>query len=196
GGDILIHDGKIKEIGKDLVAPLDAEIIDAEGRMITPGFIDARCHIGLIEDGMGFEGSDVNELVDPVTPQLRAIDGINPMDETFKEAAAGGVTTAVTGPGSANVVGGQFVAIKTYGDRVDDMIVKEPVAMKVAFGENPKRVYESQKKSPITRMSTAATLRETLYKAQGYLEKKEKGLEDPSKMQIGRASCRERRKIE
>ncbi|HLR35519.1 MAG TPA: amidohydrolase [Tissierellales bacterium] len=182
GGDILIHDGKIKEIGKDLVAPLDAEIIDAEGRMITPGFIDAHCHIGLIEDGMGFEGSDVNELVDPVTPQLRAIDGINPMDETFKEAAAGGVTTAVTGPGSANVVGGQFVAIKTYGDRVDDMIVKEPVAMKVAFGENPKRVYESQKKSPITRMSTAATLRETLYKAQGYLEKKEKGLEDPSKM--------------
>src|SRR5699024_11019942 len=122
GGDILIHDGKIKEIGKDLVAPLDAEIIDAEGRMITPGFIDAHCHIGLIEDGMGFEGSDVNELVDPVTPQLRAIDGINPMDETFKEAAAGGVTTAVTGPGSANVVGGQFVAIKTYGDRVDDMI--------------------------------------------------------------------------
>lgn len=182
GGDILIDKGKIKEVGKDLVAPLDAKVIDAEGKMVTPGFIDAHCHIGLFEDGMGFEGSDGNEWVDPVTPQLRAIDGINPMDVTFKEAAAGGVTTAVTGPGSANVIGGQFVAIKTYGDRVDDMIVKEPVAMKIAFGENPKRVYESQKKSPITRMSTAATLRETLFKAQAYLEKKENAKEDPSKM--------------
>lgn len=182
GGDILIDGGKIKEVGKNLVAPLDAEVIDAEGKMVTPGFIDAHCHIGLFEDGMGFEGSDGNEWVDPVTPQLRAIDGINPMDETFKEAAAGGITTAVTGPGSANVIGGQSVAIKTYGDRVDDMIVKEPVAMKIAFGENPKRVYESQKKSPITRMSTAATLREALFKAQVYLEKKEKASEDSSKM--------------
>lgn len=182
GGSILVKDGKIVEIGKDLVAPLDAEVIDADGRMITPGFIDAHCHLGMWEDGMGFEGDDGNEWVDPVTPQLRSIDGINPMDITFEEAYVGGVTTAVTGPGSANVVGGEFVALKTYGKRIDDMILKFPVAMKIAFGENPKRVYESQKKSPITRMATAAILRETLFKAKAYLEKKEKAKEDPSKM--------------
>lgn len=182
GGSILIDNGKIVEIGKAIVAPLDSEVIDVEGRMVTPGFIDAHCHLGMWEDGMGFEGDDGNEWVDPVTPQLRAIDGLNPMDVTIREACMGGVTTAVTGPGSANVVGGQFVAIKTHGKRIDDMIVKEPVAMKIAFGENPKRVYESQKKSPITRMATAAILRETLFKAKDYLEKKEKGLEDPSKM--------------
>jgi imidazolonepropionase-like amidohydrolase len=181
-GSILIDDGKIIEVGKDLVAPLDAEIIDAEGKMVLPGFIDAHCHIGMWEEGMGFEGSDGNEMVDPVTPQLRAIDAINPMDVAFEEAYRGGVTTAVTGPGSANVIGGMTVALKTYGKRVDDMILKEPVAMKVAFGENPKRVYESQKKSPITRMATAAILRETLFKAKAYMEKKEQGKEDPSKM--------------
>ena len=182
GGSILVKDGKIVEIGKDIVAPLDAEVIDAKGRMVTPGFIDAHCHLGMWEDSMGFEGDDGNEWVDPVTPQLRSIDGINPMDITFEEAYVGGVTTAVTGPGSANVIGGEFVALKTYGKRIDDMIVKFPVAMKVAFGENPKRVYEGQKKSPITRMATAAILRETLFKAKAYLEKKERAKEDPSKM--------------
>jgi imidazolonepropionase-like amidohydrolase len=182
GGSILIKDGKIEEVGKDIVAPLDAEIIDAEGKMVLPGFIDAHCHIGMFEEGMGFEGLDVNEMIDPVTPQLRAIDAINPMDLAFEEAYMGGVTTAVTGPGSANVIGGTFVALKTYGKRVDDMILKEPVAMKIAFGENPKRVYESQKKSPMTRMATAAILRETLFKARAYMEKKEQAKEDPSKM--------------
>ena len=182
GGSILVKDGKIVEIGKDIVAPLDAEVIDVEGRMVTPGFIDAHCHLGMWEDGMGFEGDDGNEWVDPVTPQLRSIDGINPMDITFEEAYVGGVTTAITGPGSANVIGGEFVALKTYGKRIDDMIIKFPVAMKIAFGENPKRVYESQKKSPITRMATAAILRETLFKAKAYLEKKERAKEDPSKM--------------
>lgn len=180
-GSILIEDGKIKEVGKDIVAPLDAEVIDAEGRLVTPGFIDAHCHLGMWEDGIGFEGSDGNEAVDPVTPHLRAIDGINPMDVTFKEAREGGITCVATGPGSANVVGGQFVAIKTYGDRIDDMIVKEPLAMKVAFGENPKRVYDSQRKSPTTRMATAAILRETLAKAKRYVEKLEKAKDDPSK---------------
>lgn len=180
-GSILIKDGKIIEVGKDLVAPLDAQVIDAEGKMVTPGFIDAHCHLGMWEEGMGFEGSDGNEMVDPVTPHLRAIDAINPMDISFEEAYIGGVTTAVTGPGSANVVGGTFVAVKTYGKRIDDMIIKDPIAMKIAFGENPKRVYESQKKSPMTRMATAAILRETLFKAKTYMEKKEKA-EDPSKM--------------
>lgn len=182
GGSILVKDGRIVEVGKDVVAPLDAEVIDVEGRMVTPGFIDGHCHLGLFEDGMGFEGDDGNEWVDPVTPELRAIDGINPMDINFKEAYMGGVTTAVTGPGSANVVGGQFAAVKTYGNRIDDMVLRTPVAMKIAFGENPKTVYESQKKSPITRMATAAKLRETLFKAKDYLKKKEEGIEDSSKM--------------
>ncbi len=181
-GSILIKDGKILEVGEDLVAPLDAKIIDAEGKMVLPGFIDAHCHIGMWEEGMGFEGSDGNEMMDPVTPQLRAIDAINPMDEAFEEAYIGGVTTAVTGPGSANVIGGMSAALKTYGKRVDDMIIKEPIAMKVAFGENPKRVYEAQKKSPMTRMATAAILREALFKAKSYMKKKEEGKEDPSKM--------------
>lgn len=180
-GSILIENGKIKEIGKDIVAPLDAEIIDAEGKMVTPGFIDAHCHLGMWEDSIGFEGSDGNEAVDPITPHLRAIDGINPMDRTFEEAYQGGVTCAVTGPGSANVIGGQFAAIKTFGNRIDDMIIKAPIAMKIAFGENPKRVYNGQNKSPITRMATAAKLRETLFKAKEYAEKLEKAKEDETK---------------
>ena len=179
-GSILIKDGKIAAVGKDLDIPSEAEVIDAEGRMITPGFIDAHCHLGMWEDSIGFEGSDGNEMVDPLTPQLRGIDAINPMDVTFREAYEGGVTTAVTGPGSANVIGGTFLAIKTYGHRVDDMVIKDPIAMKIAFGENPKRVYNGQKKSPVTRMATAALLRETLYSAKTYMEKME-NLEDESK---------------
>ena len=172
-GSILIKDGKIENLGQDLEAPNDAQVIDAGGRIITPGFVEAHCHLGLEEDAIGFEGDDINEMTEPVTPEVRAIDGINPMDKTLQEAYEGGVTTAVTGPGSANVIGGQAIAIKTYGHRVDDMVVKNPAAMKVAFGENPKRVYREQKKSPITRMSTAAILREYLFKAKAYMEKKE-----------------------
>lgn len=181
-GSILIENGKIKEIGTEIVAPLDVEVIDAEGKLIYPGFIDAHCHLGLFEDGIGFEGDDVNEMVNPVTPHLRAIDGINPMDRTFEEAYQGGITVACTGPGSANVIGGQFAIIKTYGNRIDNMIIKESAAMKIAFGENPKRVYNGQKKSPMTRMATAAILREELFKAKRYVEKQEKAKEDPSKM--------------
>lgn len=180
-GSILIKEGKIIEVGKDIIAPLDAEIIDAEGRIVTPGFIDAHCHLGMWEEGIGFEGSDGNEMTDPVTPHMRAIDGINPMDISFREAYEGGVTTAVTGPGSANVIGGTFTAIKTYGSRIDNMIIKNPIAMKVAFGENPKRVYHGQNKTPMTRMATAAILRDTLFKAKTYLEKKENA-EEASKM--------------
>ena len=172
-GCILIKDGKIVEVGKDLKAPENAEIIDAKGKMVTPGFIDAHCHLGMFEEGIGFEGSDGNEMTDPITPQLRAIDAINPMDISFREAYEGGVTTAVTGPGSANVIGGTFAALKTYGHRVDDMVIKDPVAMKIAFGENPKRVYDGQKKTPMTRMATASLLRETLFKTKTYMDKKE-----------------------
>lgn len=172
-GSILIKDGKIQEVARDINPPKGARLIDAEGRMLTPGFVEAHCHLGMWEDSIGFEGSDGNEMTDPVTPQLRAIDSINPMDRTFQEAYEAGITTAVTGPGSANVIGGTFAAIKTYGHRIDDMILKDPVAMKIAFGENPKRVYNDQQKSPMTRMATAALLRETLFEAKAYMDKKQ-----------------------
>lgn len=170
-GDILIDGGKIAAVGAGLSAPADAEVVDAKGLWALPGFIDAHCHLGMWEDGMGFEGADGNEATDPVTPHLRAIDGMNPVDPCFREAREAGVTTACVGPGSANVIGGQFAAVKTWGERVDDMILKEPLALKVAFGENPKRVYEGQKKAPSTRMATAAILRESLIAAQEYRRK-------------------------
>lgn len=181
-GSILIDKGKIIDIQENIDPPEGAEIIDAEGLFVMPGIIDAHCHLGMFEDSMGFEGADGNEMTDPVTPQLRAIDAINPMDVTFKEAYEGGVTTVMTGPGSANVIGGQFAVIKTYGKRIDDMIVKEPAAMKIAFGENPKRVYKGKAKAPQTRMATAALLRETLFKAVEYGEKKKKAEEGLEKM--------------
>jgi imidazolonepropionase-like amidohydrolase len=181
-GMILVDNGKIIAIGDALDAPNDVEIIDAKGKFVMPGMIDAHCHLGMWEDGMGFEGADGNEAVDPVTPQLRAIDAINPKDICFKDAVEAGITTVATGPGSANVIGGQFAVIKTYGDRIDDMIINDCLAMKVAFGENPKRVYHAQKKSPSTRMATAAILRENLIKAKMYIEKQSKALENPDKM--------------
>lgn len=181
-GCIFIKEGKIKEVGADIVAPLDAEVIDAAGQLVYPGFIDAHCHIGMWEEGIGFEGADGNEMTDPVTPHLRAIDAINPRDEAFENALKGGVTTAATGPGSANVIGGTFSVIKLHGDRIDDMIVKETLAMKCAFGENPKRVYNDKKMMPMTRMGTAAKLRETLAKAVEYRDKKAAAGDDASKL--------------
>ncbi|MBC8580704.1 amidohydrolase [Zhenhengia yiwuensis] len=175
-GCILVEDGKIKEIGESIVETENMEIIDAKGGWVMPGIIEAHCHIGIMEEDKGFEGNDTNEMTDPVTPQLRAIDAINPMDTAFNDAVEGGVTSVMTGPGSANVVGGQFVFMKTKGKSIDDMIVKEPAAMKIAFGENPKRVYSGKGKMPATRMATAALLRETLTKAAQYKEKKEKAL--------------------
>lgn len=175
GGSILIENGKIKKVAKDIIPSLGHEVIELDGRMVLPGFIDAHCHLGLFEEGIGFEGSDGNEMMDPITPELRAIDAINPRDISFREAYEGGVTTAVTGPGSANVIGGTFAAIKTYGERIDNMVIKSPIAMKIAFGENPKRVYNAKGKSPMTRMATASILRETLFKAREYMEKKEAG---------------------
>nr|WP_284700666.1 amidohydrolase [Thermoanaerobacterium sp. R66] len=179
--DVLIGDGKILDVSEEIIAPLDAEVIDVSDLTVMPGMIDAHCHLGMWENAVGFEGADGNEETDPITPQLRAIDGINPMDKYFQEAYEAGVTTAVTGPGSANVIGGQFVAIKTYGRRIDDMIVKEPVAVKVAFGENPKSVYNEQHKMPMTRMGIAALLRQELIKAQEYMEDMEKDSSDDEK---------------
>ncbi len=180
GFDILIENGKIKEIAKKILA--DCETMDAKGLTVLPGLVDAHCHIGMWENGMDEEGADGNEFVNPSTPALRAIDGINPRDEYFREAREGGVTTVVTGPGSANVIGGQFCAMKTVGGRIDDMLIKAPCALKVAFGENPKRVYKDQKKSPITRMATAAILRKELLRAKDYMRKIELAGEDESKL--------------
>ncbi len=182
GGSVLVDDGKILEIGTALVAPLDATVLDAKGKLLFPGFIDAHCHIGMWEEGIGFEGADGNEMTDPITPHLRAIDAINPRDEAFINALKGGVTTAATGPGSANVIGGTFSVIKLAGERVDDMVMVETLAMKCAFGENPKRVYSEKKMMPATRMGTAAKLRETLAKTLEYKQKKEQAQGDASKL--------------
>ncbi len=180
-GSILIQDGKIKEIGMNISESEDMEIIDAQGNTVFPGFVEAHSHIGLKEDSIGFEGIDHNERVDPVTPQMRAIDGVNPMDITFKEALAAGVTTAQVSPGSANVICGSTSVIKLSGHRIDDMIIKDLAGMKIAFGENPKRVYNEQKKSPITRMAVAGLLRETIIKSKIYMEKKAAAEGDISK---------------
>jgi len=176
-GCMLIDDcGKIAAVGADIQAPAGAQVIDAQGRLVTPGCVDAHCHIGMKAEAQGWEGSDLNESTDPITPHLRAIDGINPIDESLTLALEGGVTTACTGPGSANVVGGTFVAMKLAGHRVDDMVIKNPLAMKCAFGENPKRLYgQSGKKCPMTRMAVAALLREVLTKTKRYMEDKENG---------------------
>ncbi len=179
-GQVLLDGGKIAAVGKEVSAPVDAQVIDAAGCIVAPGFVEGHCHIGLDEEAIGFEGDDYNEMTDPVTPQMRGIDGLNPMDEAFFDAYSHGVTTAVTGPGSANVVGGTFLAVKLCGKRVDNMVVKNPVAMKIAFGENPKRCYgASQKKMPMTRMGTAALLRELLVKAQNYREEMDAYEADP-----------------
>ena len=180
-GCVLIDDnGKIAEVGCDITCE-GAVVLDAEGRLVTPGCVEAHCHIGVDNSCLRWEGADYNESSDPVTPHMRAIDGINPQDETFGEALRGGVTSACTGPGSANVVGGSFAAIKLAGKRVDKMIIKNPVAMKCAFGENPKSVYgQNGRKTPVTRMATAALLRELLFKSREYLEAKESGKKKPS----------------
>ncbi len=152
--------------------------IDAGGNWVMPGIIEAHCHMGITEEKKGMEGDDCNETVDPITPQLRAIDAINSMDAAFDDAVRAGITSAMIGPGSSNVVGGQFAFVKTKGRRIDDLIVLAPAAMKVAFGENPKVNYGGQDKSPSTRMAIAAMLREELTKANCYKRKKEKNQDD------------------
>ena len=178
--DIRLACGKIAGIGTDLTAPADAEIFDADGLDVYPGFVDAHTHIGMDGYGIGYEGCDYNEMNDIWTPQLRAIDGINPRDPSLAIARKAGVTCVCTGPGSANVLGGTFLAMKTVGDRIDNMIVKDPVAMKCAFGENPKRCYRD--KCDSTRMSTAAFLRGALMQAKDYGARKQAANGDVTKM--------------
>lgn len=174
--DIALRDGVIAAISPDL-APLDGEeVLDASGKRVYPGFVDAHSHQGLDNYGMGWEGHDYNEMGDVVSAQLRGIDSFNPMDRGLRLALEGGVTTIGTGPGSANVLGGTFLAVKTHGKCVDDMVVKAEVAMKCAFGENPKRCYKD--KGDAARMTTAANLRNMLFQARDYMERKEAAGDD------------------
>lgn len=164
-GKIITETGSMKDLKK----PYDSEIIlDVNGSIVMPGLIDAHSHIGITEEKKGTIGDDCNEGTNPVTPSLRAIDAVNPMDSAFHEAIAAGITGVLVGPGSSNVIGGQFAFIKTHGRCIDEMIVKAPAAMKAALGENPKVNYGDQNRYPSTRMASAALLRETLQKARSY----------------------------
>ncbi|MDF2513357.1 MAG: amidohydrolase [Herbinix sp.] len=177
-GDVLIENDKIIEIGKEIKMTLNKDdlIIDASGLWVMPGIIDAHCHIGIAEEKKGIEGDDDNEVTSPVTPYLRAIDAINPLDPAFHNALQAGITSVMVGPGSSNVVGGQFAFLKTHGRVIDKMIVLEPAAMKIAFGENPKTIYKEMNMQPTTRMTIAALLRQELFQAVQYKKKKEKHL--------------------
>ena len=182
-GYLCIENGKIRELGpmKDgapfpLPADKNLTVINALGCLVMPGLIEAHCHMCITEEKKGMEGDDCNETVNPITPHLRAIDAINPMDAAFSNAVRAGITSAMIGPGSSNVVGGTFSFVKTFGRCIDDMVVLSPAAMKIAFGENPKVNYSGQEKSPVTRMAIAAMLREELFKAQRYYEQKCAGM--------------------
>jgi len=170
----IIFEETIQEIG-DMAAFPGGDALDGAGLALYPGFIDAHTHLGMYGDALGFEADDLNEATDPSTPALRALDAVNPFDPCFGEALRAGVTAVVTGPGSANPIAGQMIAMKTYGSTVDEMLLKAPVAMKFALGENPKKVYHGRKESPSTRMATAAIIREQLCKTREYIEKQQRG---------------------
>jgi imidazolonepropionase-like amidohydrolase len=171
-GTVLLSNGKIAAVGADIPIPAGAEVYDAAGKFVTPGLIDTHCHVGLFPDGIGWEHSDGNECTDPITPQVRAIDALHPEDMAWPELLADGVTTVFTGPGSGNIVCGQSLCVKTVPrPSVEQMVLLNPAGMKMALGENPRRVYSDQKKLPSTRMGNAAALRTALVEAQNYLER-------------------------
>lgn len=171
-GTILVENGKIAVVGQGLAIPVGAEIFDASGMFVMPGLVDAHCHTGIFADGVGSQESDGNEMTNPVTPHLRAIDAIHPEDIAFRDLREAGVTTINTGPGSGNVIGGQFICLKTRkASTVEEMLLMAPSGMKMALGENPKRVYGEQKKLPSTRMGNAAELRSILQSARNYRDK-------------------------
>ena len=172
-GDFRIDKGVFTEVGKNLTANEGEDVQDLNGLFVFPGLVESHCHLGMEETAIRFEGDDVNEITDPITPNMRGIDGCNPMDETIESALKGGVTTVAAGPGSANVLGGTFFAYKTKGNCIDEMTIENPIAMKAAFGENPKRCYQGKKID--TRMQISALLRETLAKTKEYMMKKEAG---------------------
>jgi imidazolonepropionase-like amidohydrolase len=172
-GTVLMHGGRIAALGADVTVPADATVIDAEGRWVLPGFIDAHTHLGVHEEAEGWAGSDSNELTDPVTAGVRALDAINPADIGFADALAGGITTVNVNPGSGNPIGGLTVAIHTHGRTVDDMVLRSPSGLKSALGENPKRVYGEKKQTPSTRLGTASVIRQAFADARNYLDRHE-----------------------
>ncbi|MGP3959027.1 amidohydrolase [Nonomuraea sp. 3N208] len=172
GGVVLIADGRIADVGADVRIPDGFQVVDAAGGWVLPGFVEAHGHLGVHEEAEGWAGSDTNEMTDPNGARLRALDAINPADLAFADALSGGVTTVVIKPGSGNPIGGQTVAVKCWGRTVDEMLIKEPVSVKSALGENPKRVYGDQKKLPSTRQGVAAVIRDAFMKAQDYRARK------------------------
>ncbi len=181
-GTVLIDEGRIVAVGHvhAVKVPEEAEVLDARGCVVTPGFVDAHTHVGLHEEGLGWEGADYNESTEPLTPHMRARDGINPDDQGIRDALAAGVTAAYVTPGSANVLGGLGCVIRLHGQRVDEMVLRDPAGLKAAFGENPKRVHgRDNKRSPMTRMAVAGLLREALTKARAYQERR--AVRDPDK---------------
>ncbi len=192
-GSVVVEGNKIVEVGSnvEISAYKDAEVIDAKGKFVTPGLVDPHCHIGVMEEGIRFEGDDTNEMSGPIYPELRGIDSVYVRDMAFEYTYKSGVTTVNTGPGSANVIGGTFCAMKTFGETVEEMIIKEETCMKMALGENPKRVYGTNNKNPGTRMASAALMREWLFKAKEYhtkyhawLQKEEDAKEPPFDMKL------------
>ncbi|MCC8247963.1 amidohydrolase [Saccharothrix luteola] len=173
GGTVLVQDGKIVAVGADVEVPDGVPVVDAAGGWVLPGFVEAHGHLGVHEEGEGWAGQDTNEMTDPNGARLRALDAINAADQGFADALAGGVTTAVVKPGSGNVIGGQTVAVKCWGRTADEMLVRNPVSVKSALGENPKRVYGEQKKLPSTRQGVAAVIRDAFTKAQDYVAKRD-----------------------
>ncbi len=181
-GSLAFSDGRITAIGENIDVPAGARVIDAKGKVVAPGFIDAHCHIGVAEDGAGWAGEDGNESTDPITAEVRTLDGINPMDIAYRDAVRAGITCVQVDPGSANIIGGETLVMKTWGSAVvEDLVIKRPSGLKAALGENPKRVYGSQRKTPATRMGNAAVMRKALLAAKDYLRKKEQA-KDPDKV--------------
>jgi len=173
-GTLVIENGKIAALGTNISIPQGAQVIEAPGKVVMPGLVDAHCHTGVFADGVGPPHSDGNEMTDPITPHARALDALNPGDMAWADLRAAGVTCVLTGPGSGNVIGGQSICVKTAGKTVSEMTLLEPAGMKMALGENPKRVYGDQKKTPSTRMGNAALLRQALVETQNYLAKWER----------------------
>jgi imidazolonepropionase-like amidohydrolase len=178
-GVILVDDGAIRALGTDVRVPDGAERVDATGKVVLPGLVDAHTHLGVHEEAEGWAGEDTNEMTDPVTPHVRALDGINPADLGFADAIAGGVLTVNVNPGSGNPIGGQTVAVRCAGATVDEMVLRAPSGMKSALGENPKRVYSDRKEFPSTRLGTAAAIRDAFVKTGNYLAKRDRGDGEP-----------------
>jgi imidazolonepropionase-like amidohydrolase len=183
-GVVLVQDGAILALGRDVRVPDGAERVDATAKVVLPGLVDAHVHLGVHEEAEGWAGEDTNEMTDPVTAHVRALDAVNPADLGFQDAVAGGVLTVNVNPGSGNPIGGQTVAVRCGGRTVDEMVLRAPSGMKSALGENPKRVYGERKELPSTRLGTAAVIRDALVKAANYLAKQERGNGEPAERDL------------